>query len=72
MVLNSNVSETLAIFERVIKQRDTILGTKCINNVLKKNSFLFPSETPGGEGTPIHYLYGYVPPNGVVSLKLLI
>ena len=26
---------------------------------------------PGG-GTPIYYLYGYVPPNGVVILKLLI
>ena len=26
----------------------------------------------GGEGVPIHYLYGYVPPNGVVILKLLI
>ena len=26
---------------------------------------------PGG-GTPIHYLYGYVPPNGVVILKLLV
>ena len=25
-----------------------------------------------GEGTPIHYLYGYEPPNGVVVLKLLI
>ena len=25
----------------------------------------------GGGGTPIHYLYGYVPPNGVVILKLL-
>ena len=24
------------------------------------------------EGTPIHYLYEYVPPNGVVILKLLI
>ena len=23
-------------------------------------------------GTPIHYIYGYVPPNGVVILKLLI
>ena len=30
------------------------------------------SESPGGGGTPIHYLYGYVPPNGVVILKLLI
>ena len=26
---------------------------------------------PGG-GTPIHYLYGYVPPNGVGILKLLV
>ena len=26
----------------------------------------------GGGGTPIHYLYGYVPPNGVGSLKLLV
>ena len=25
-----------------------------------------------GGGTPIYYLYGYVPPNGVVILKLLI
>ena len=32
-----------------------------------------PSRGGGGErGTPIHYLYGYVPPNGVVILKLLI
>ena len=26
----------------------------------------------GGGGTPKHYLYGYVPPNRVVILKLLI
>ena len=25
-----------------------------------------------GRGTPIHYLYRYVPPNGVAILKLLI
>ena len=25
----------------------------------------------GGGGTPIHYLYGYVPPNGAVILKRL-
>ena len=30
------------------------------------------SENTRGGGTPIHYLYGYVPPNGVVILKLLI
>ena len=45
MVLNSNVSETLAIFETLFKQHDTILGTKCINNVVKIKPFLFPSET---------------------------
>ena len=33
---------------------------------------IFLWSTPGGGGTPIHYLYGYVPPNGVVILKLLI
>ena len=27
---------------------------------------------PGGGGTPIQYVYGYVPPNGVVILKFLI
>ena len=27
---------------------------------------------PGGGLTPIHYLYRYVQPNGVVILKLLI
>ena len=30
------------------------------------------SSPPGGGGTPIHYLYGYVPPKGVVILKLLV
>ena len=30
------------------------------------------AETYPGGGTPIHYLYGYVPPDGVVILKLLI
>ena len=29
------------------------------------------NSSPGG-GTPIHYIYGYVPPKGVVILKLLI
>ena len=32
----------------------------------------FLSMKPGGGGTPIHYLYGYVLPNGVVILKLLV
>ena len=29
-------------------------------------------KSEGGGGTPIRYLYGYVPPNGVVILKLLL
>ena len=53
MGLNSNVSETLAIFERALEQHDTILGTKYLSNVLKiKLFFLFPSETPGAEPQP--------------------
>ena len=33
---------------------------------------VFATAEPGGGGTPIHYLYGYVPSKGVVILKLLI
>ena len=39
MGLNSNVSKTLAIFERAPEQHDTILGTKCLNNVLEIKQF---------------------------------
>ena len=31
-----------------------------------------PLTAGGGGGTPIHYLYGYVPPNGIVILKLMV
>ena len=51
MGLNSNVSETLAIFERALEQHDTILRTKYLNNVLKIKLFLFPSETPGEQNS---------------------
>ena len=41
------------------------------HEILKyKSSIITPGE--GGGCTPIHYPYGYVPPNGVVILKLLI
>ena len=38
------------------------------------DTWMFLGNCPGGGGggTPIHYLYGYVPPNGVMILKLLI
>ena len=40
MGLNSNVSETLAIFERALEQHDAILPeTKYLNNVLKIKLF---------------------------------
>ena len=35
-------------------------------------AILAPVGGGGGECTPIHYLYGYLPPKGVVILKLLI
>ena len=35
-------------------------------------SDISPPGGGGGRGTPIHYLYRYVPPNRVVILKLLI
>ena len=45
------------------------------NSILRKSSTrkkkvqeAFPSRGGGG----VHYVYGYVPPNGVVILKLLI
>ena len=42
MGLNSNVSETLVIFERALEQHYTILGAKYLNNVLKiKLFFIF-------------------------------
>ena len=50
--------------------------TKCsvLKNLViyvRKNTIVVLTYSPGGV-TPIHYLYRYVPPNGVVILKLLI
>ena len=43
----------------------------CTGLPLNGGSLAEVISNPGG-GTPIYYLYGYVPPNGVVILKLLI
>ena len=43
--------------------------TRCHSDVCIPVICVSPSRVGG---TPIHYLYGYVPPNGVVILKLLI
>ena len=50
-----------------------MLGVNTRENSLLVDSSLKLNvpEEPGG-GTPIHYLYGYVSPKGVVILKLLI
>ena len=42
-----------------------------INNIQRHAIMNAINSEPGG-GTPIHYVYGYVPPKGVVILKLLI
>ena len=42
-----------------------------IGTSFRRSKFM-PILAGGGGGTPMHYLYGYVPPNGVVILKLLI
>ena len=43
------------------------------HNIHGQEGFKDGTEIMGARGgTPIHYLYGYVPPNGVVILKLLI
>ena len=39
MGFDSNVSETLAIFEGALEQHDTIQGTKYLNNVFKIKLF---------------------------------
>ena len=50
----------------VFKYARAVMSNKRSGTRLKK-----VSPTPGVGGTPIHYLYGYVPPNGAVILKLL-
>ena len=57
-------------FERVGKDGGSLsLAPKFLP--LSFQTVVTQAPSPGG-GTPIHYLYGYVPPNGVVILKLLI
>ena len=56
--------------ERVISEFKMDFMKSCLNSGL--NSTYSRPGGRGGGGTPIHYLYGYVPPKGVVILKLLI
>ena len=49
----------------------TILSIS-MHGIEKRDTAFLLYRHPGGGGTPIHYLYGYVPPNRVVILKLLI
>ena len=66
-----------AVLEAFYRRAEPLLsdGYKFVSKIpspIPKERLDRPGE--GGGGTPIHYLYGYVPraPNGVVSLKLLI
>ena len=56
--------------ERVISEFKMDFMKSCLNSGL--NSTYSRPGGGGDRGTPIHYLYGYVPPKGVVILKLLI
>ena len=47
-------------------------GDSRVHRILRGEGGSLNVSPGGGGGTPIHYLYGYVLPNGVVILKLLI
>ena len=64
--LKSTVKKkTVKNLRLVGRLEEGLFRTGALSQVIKA------SDSPGG-GTPIHYLYGYVPPNGVVILKPLI
>ena len=72
---NINMIRTYIVFSilrHVINSPvDNIFGRAVCDRSYNPTFGIFAVVVPGG-GTPIHYLYGYVPPNGVVILKLLI
>ena len=55
-----------------VETRRSVLKNLVIH--VRRNTIVVLTYSPGGGGgvTPMHYLYGYVPPNGGVILKLLI
>ena len=53
-----------------LETRRSVLKNLVIH--VRRNTIVVLTYSPGGGVTPMHYLYGYVPPNGVVILKLLI
>ena len=67
-----------------LNKTELVRNTRCLPaiNLIKKRDFKDLCEKAtargggggggGGGATPIHYLYGYVPPKGVVILKLLV
>ena len=57
-------------FLRFYQHSITLLVIQMCHSAYKRDRKIYFHS--GGGGTPIHYLYGYVPPNGVVILKLLI
>ena len=54
------------------KRCTTLPNVYCCLFASKKVFSVILTDFESRGGTPIHYLYGYVPPNGVVILKLLI
>ena len=63
---------TLFISRPIVKDGEqTVQFKRCLTLREQITNKLFCVNLIQG-GTPIHYLYGYVPPNRVVILKLLI
>ena len=69
-VLNSSVRFSTWVEQRL--NRASVRLWTWQGSANDKNLVSQGSTPRGGGGTPIHYLYGYVPPNEVVILKLLI
>ena len=69
-----NVSKNLLKIKTchaILKHAGWLLGKGWCPVTITADDFTSQGAGVGG-GTPKHYLYGYVPPNGVGILKLLI
>ena len=62
--------EVAVIGDSAVPKAEALLGRVYSKNLCLRTTVRL--KFPRGGGTPIHYLYGYVPPKGVVILKLLI
>ena len=64
-------TQTSPHVKRILIKGDKFQNNSTADDFFRNKEVLHVIRSRGG-GTAIHYLYGYVPPNGVVILKLLI